>query len=129
MATNTQQQFSLLREKNFIGGKWIPAVSGLTFPVTNPANDEVIGVAPESSLEDAENAIDAATARFKQWAAVPGKERGNLLKSLWKLLNSHVEDLARLVTAESGKALAESRAEVAFAVGSLHSFMSCSMVL
>lgn len=93
------------------------ALSGKTFEVTNPVNDKVIGSAQESNLIDAENAIKIAANSFKPWAAVPGKERGILLRNLLKLVTSHSEDLAKLMTAECGKPLAEARAEVAYSAG------------
>ena len=115
--TTSYRSFSLLRDKNFVGGKWIAASSGKTFEVTNPVNDKVIGTAQDSTPADAESAINIASASFKQWAAVPGKEKGNLLKNLLRLVNTHSEDLAKLMTAECGKPLSEAKAEVAYSAG------------
>lgn len=93
------------------------ATSGKTFEVTNPVNDKVIGAVQDSTPADAEAAIKNAADTFKQWSAVPGKERGNLLKNLLKLVNNHSEDLAKLMTAECGKPLAEAKAEVTYSAG------------
>jgi len=106
--------FSLIRDKNFIGGKWVASSSGKTFPVTNPFNDQIIGTAQDSTSQDAETAISAAAESFKSWASTPGKQRGNLLRNLLNLVNARTEELAKLMTAECGKPLAEARAEVAF---------------
>ena len=77
----------------------------------------MIGTAQESTPEDAEKAIALASASFKNWAAVPGKERGAKLKILQKLLNQHGDDLAKLITAECGKPLSEAKAEVMYSAG------------
>ncbi len=112
--------FSLLRDKNFIGGKWVPAISGKTFPVTNPANDKIIGTAQDSSSQDAEMAINSASKIFKSWASTPGKQRGNLLRNLLNLVTSHSEELAKLITAECGKTLGEARGEVAYSASNIN---------
>lgn len=106
-----------MRDKNFVGGQWVNASSGKTFDVTNPVNDKVIGSAQDSTPQDAEQAITVAAGSFKLWAAVPGKERSNLLRNLMQLVNSHSEDLAKLMTAECGKPLSEAKAEVAYSAG------------
>ncbi|XP_057377785.1 succinate-semialdehyde dehydrogenase, mitochondrial-like [Daphnia carinata] len=111
--------FSLLRDKNYIGGEWVAASSGKTFQVTNPVNDKVIGIAQDSTPEDAEKAIKVASGSFKMWADLPAKEKGIKLKSLLKLVNTHSDDLAKLITAECGKPLAEAKAEVMYSAGYL----------
>ena len=116
--------FSLIRDKNFIGGKWVTSSSGKTFPVTNPFNDQIIGTAQDSTSQDAETAISAAAESFKSWASTPGKQRGNLLRNLLNLVNARTEELAKLMTAECGKPLAEARAEVAFSASiNIHNFL------
>lgn len=124
--------FSLLRDKNFIGGEWVAASSGKTFQVTNPVNDKVIGIAQDSTPEDAEKAIKVASGSFNMWADLPAKEKGIKLKSLLKLVNSHSDDLAKLITAECGKPLAEAKAEVMYSAGNyrvLHCIVNCSIHL
>jgi succinate-semialdehyde dehydrogenase/glutarate-semialdehyde dehydrogenase len=108
-----------MRDKNYVGGKWVTASSGKTFEVTNPVNDKVIGSAQDSTPQDAEQAINIAAGSFKTWAAVPGKERSTLLRNLMQLVNSHSEDLAKLMTAECGKPLSEAKAEVAYSAGKI----------
>lgn len=107
----------MLRDKNYINGEWVAASSGKTFEVTNPVNNKVIGAAQDSTPEDAERAIAVASATFKKWAAVPGKERGAKLRTLQKLINQHGDDIAKLITAECGKPLAEAKAEVMYSAG------------
>ena len=113
----SRRYFSLMKDKNFVGGQWVTASSGKTFDVTNPVNDKVIGYCQDSTPQDAQQAIDIAAASFKSWAAVPGKERSILLRNLMQLVNTNAEDLAKLMTAECGKPLAEAKAEVAYSAG------------
>jgi len=115
----TRRNFSLLRDKNYIGGKWVSASMGKKFDVTNPVNDKVIGNAPDSTVEDAESAIQSASNSFKKWAATPAKERGNLLRKLNELCLAHADELAKIITAESGKPLAEAKGEVLYSAGYL----------
>ncbi|WP_020618821.1 NAD-dependent succinate-semialdehyde dehydrogenase [Paenibacillus daejeonensis] len=96
----------------FKDGKWRPARSGQTYEVTNPANGEVVAVAASGDAEDAADAVRAAEAAFSAWAATPAKERAELLERLAALLEEDSEELARLITLEMGKPLAEARGEV-----------------
>jgi len=112
--------FSLLRDKNFVGGKWVASSSGKTFPVTNPVNDQIIGTAQDSTSQDAESAIGAAAESFKSWASTSGKQRGNLLRNLLNLVNTHTEELAKLMTAECGKPLPEARGEVIYSASTIY---------
>lgn len=112
-----RRYFSLLRDKNYIGGEWVAASSGKTFQVTNPVNDKVIGIAQDSTPVDAENAIKVASVSLKAWADLPAKDKGIKLKSLLKLVNTHSDDLAKIITAECGKPLAEAKAEVMYSAG------------
>lgn len=113
----SHRYFSLLRDKNFIGGEWLASSSGKTFEVTNPVNDKVIGTAQDSTPEDAESAIQIASQSFRKWADVSGKEKGVKLRNLLNLINTHSEDLAKIITAECGKPLAEAKAEVMYSAG------------
>jgi len=114
-----RRNFSLLRDKNYVAGKWISASTGKTFNVTNPVNDKVLGSVPDSTSEDAETAIQSASNSFKKWAATPAKERGNLLQKLNQLCFAHADELAKIITAESGKPLAEAKGEVLYSAGYL----------
>jgi aldehyde dehydrogenase (NAD+) len=98
---------------NCIDGRWVPARSGETFTVVNPArHSDVIGAWPSSSAADVRDAIDAATRALPAWRAVPGPERGRLLFRFHAILDSRREELARALTREEGKTLQESRGEV-----------------
>ncbi|WP_375170489.1 NAD-dependent succinate-semialdehyde dehydrogenase [Marinobacter sp.] len=104
----------LLREQGYINGQWVPAQSGKTFAVTNPANGEHLASVPDMDKTDTRAAIEAAEAAWPAWRATPAKERANILRKWFNLLMANQEDLARLMTAEQGKPLAESRGEVGY---------------
>lgn len=75
---------SLLCSKGLIGGQWVPAISGQTFDVKNPANGQIIGSVPNMNEKDAQLAIDAAKKAFysQEWTSLTAKQRSQLLKVL-----------------------------------------------
>jgi len=98
---------------NLINGKWTGAKSGQTFENRNPANwDEVLGVFPKSGKEDVEEAVKAARAAFEKWRLVPAPRRGDILRTVGDLMVARKEELARQMTLEMGKVLAETRGDV-----------------
>ena len=103
---------TLLRHQAYINGDWITA--NVTFPVTNPADGSSIGNVPNLGAAAAQAAIDAASAAFPAWSARTGKERAAIMRVWFDLISANAEDLARLMTAEQGKPLAEARGEVAY---------------
>ena len=96
----------------FIDGEFRGAHGEATFPVRNPATGEPISTAALGTLEDAKAAVDAARAAFPAWAATPAPDRGEILARAARLIAAHTDELARIVTLEEGKALAEARGEV-----------------
>ena len=96
----------------FINGEFIDAISGKTFEVTNPATGERLGEVPDGDASDAERAIAAADAAFADWSQTTAYERADILMAAWNLMRERAEDLATLMTAEQGKPLRASRAEV-----------------
>jgi len=105
---------SLLRQAACIDGQWLGADNGETIPVTNPANGKALGTVPRMGAAETRRAIAAADAALPAWRARPAKERSNLLRKWFDLMLAHQDDLARIMTAEQGKPLAESRGEVAY---------------
>ncbi|MCY0093815.1 NAD-dependent succinate-semialdehyde dehydrogenase [Hoeflea ulvae] len=103
---------SLVRQENLIAGSWVSADSGRTIDVTNPADGSVIATVPNCGAGETRRAIEAAHAAFPAYAALPLNERVALLRRLHQLILDNLEGLASLLTAEQGKPLAESRAEV-----------------
>lgn len=104
----------LLRSQAFIDGAWCDAASQGTFEVKNPANGVVLGTVPDMGTADTRRAIEAANAAWPAWRKKTAKERATLLRAWFTLINQHGEDLARLMTAEQGKPLAEARGEVVY---------------
>ncbi|QIM16180.1 NAD-dependent succinate-semialdehyde dehydrogenase [Leucobacter insecticola] len=96
----------------FIGGEWCDAECGATLAVTNPATGGVLAHVASASVADGKTALDAAVAAQKSWAATAPRERGEILRRAFELTIQHREELARIITLEMGKPLAESRGEV-----------------
>ncbi|HQS95926.1 MAG: succinate-semialdehyde dehydrogenase (NADP(+)) [Novosphingobium sp. 17-62-19] len=105
---------TLLRQAAFIDGGWV--ASGLPgLDVTNPATGEVIGTVPECGAAETEAAIAAAQASWPDWRRRTAGERAALLESWHALVLANVDDLARIMTAEQGKTLAEAQGEIRYA--------------
>ncbi|WP_421736758.1 NAD-dependent succinate-semialdehyde dehydrogenase [Caulobacter sp.] len=102
----------LVETAAFIDGLWIEADA--TFEVTNPADGSVIAKVADLGAAETVIAIEAAHRAFPAWAARTAKDRGAILRRWSDLMLAHADDLARLMTAEQGKPLAESRGEVAY---------------
>jgi succinate-semialdehyde dehydrogenase/glutarate-semialdehyde dehydrogenase len=101
--------------KLFLGGEWRDASDGKTFEVENPATGEVIAKIASATVADGKKALDAAEAAFPAWAAAKPRERGEVLRKAFELIMAKKEEFARLITLENGKALPDSRAEIAYA--------------
>jgi len=106
---------SLLRQQCYVDGAWRDAAGGATLPVNNPASGAPLGTVPAFGAADTEKAVAAAHAAFPAWAAKTAKERAVLLRRWNDLILQNAADLARLMTAEQGKPLAESKGEIAYA--------------
>ncbi len=111
----TLDQHALARAlsgSHLIGGRLVPARSGRTFPVVNPATGEEVGTAAWGDEADVEAAVEDAERAQKEWAKLPARKRGALVGQCAALLTEHQEELARLIALETGKALrTESRVE------------------
>jgi aldehyde dehydrogenase (NAD+) len=101
-----------LANKLLIDGAMVPAVTGKTFAVVNPATQEHVAEAAEGAAADVDVAVKAAARAQKGWAKLAARERGRLVQECGRVLGEHVEELARLITLETGKAIrTESRVE------------------
>jgi succinate-semialdehyde dehydrogenase/glutarate-semialdehyde dehydrogenase len=98
----------------FIGGEWSPAISGRTLDVHDPATGEVIKTIADAAVEDGAAALDAAVNAAAAWAKTPPRERAEILRRAFDLLQEHKDDVGLLMTLEMGKPLAESKAEVSY---------------
>src|SRR6476646_1820517 len=112
----------LFREACYVDGQWIQASSGQTIKVDNPATREIIGNVPKLGATETRRAIEAAEKAFPAWSKKTGKERAIVLRKWFDLMMENQEDLARLMTLEQGKPLAESRGEVSYAASFLEWF-------
>jgi len=99
----------------WIGGQWRKSSDGGRFDVIDPATENKVASVASATVEDAKAALDAAEAAFAAWAGWKPRERGEILRKSFELIVRDAERLAKLITIENGKALADSRSEVAYA--------------
>ena len=99
----------------FIGGRWVPGSAG-TREVIDPASERPMGAVTLASDGEIDAAVAAADAAFEDWRAKPALERGAILTRAAALLRERIEPIARLLTLEQGKTLAESRGELTRAI-------------
>jgi len=112
----------LLRARAYIDGAWQDADQGSCLQVTNPASGAVLGQVPNLGAAATRRAIEAAHAALTGWRGQTAHARADVLRRWHGLLLDHLEDLARIITLEQGKPLAESRGEVRYAAGFLEWF-------
>ncbi|MFS2081222.1 NAD-dependent succinate-semialdehyde dehydrogenase [Telluria sp. Tellsp131] len=110
----TLTRTDLLKEHNFIDGQWRDSSSGVRYDVADPASDDCFATVPASGADDALLAVAAAQAALPDWRARPARERARFLKRWHALIVANTDDLAKLISREQGKPLAEARGEVAY---------------
>ncbi|XP_070822071.1 succinate-semialdehyde dehydrogenase, mitochondrial isoform X1 [Chaetodon trifascialis] len=110
----------LLRTQGYVDGRWVSAAS--VFPVLDPATGKEIVRVSDCGPTEAKQAVDAAYKAFQSWKKCTAKERSVLLRKWFDLLTLHKEDLAKLITFESGKPMRESLGEIAYAASFLEWF-------
>lgn len=103
---------SLLKLDALIDGQWVGGAA--RFPVHDPATGQRLAQVANLGADDADAAIDAARRAWPAWRAKAARERGAILMKWFHLLHQHADDLARIMTAEQGKPLAEAKGEVAY---------------
>ena len=99
----------------WIGGEWVPAQDGAEMEVRDPGRDDVIGVVSSAGPLDARAALDAASSVAAAWAATPARARSEILLRAYDAMIADKERLARVIVLESGKTLADARAEIQYA--------------
>ncbi len=103
----------MLTYRNFIDGKWVESSSSKTVSNSNPANiDDILGIVKPATRAEARTAVESAAEAFPGWRATPAPSRGRMIAIAARLLEQHKEELARILTLEEGKTLAESRGEL-----------------
>jgi succinate-semialdehyde dehydrogenase/glutarate-semialdehyde dehydrogenase len=100
----------------------VNALDHRTVAVTNPASGERIGTVPDLGTNETRHAIEAAAGALPAWGAKPAKERATVLRTWFDLMMSNQDDLARIMSAEQGKPLAESTGEIAYAASFIEWF-------
>jgi succinate-semialdehyde dehydrogenase/glutarate-semialdehyde dehydrogenase len=106
----------------YIGGHWVDAAGGGTLDVEDPSTGETIASVADATPDDALAALAAADNKQPEWAAHPPRERGEILRRAYELMNERIDSLALLMTLEMGKTVAESKAEVSYAAEFLRWF-------
>lgn len=113
-ATPELKNNKLFRQQCYIDGAWLDAESGKSIDVINPATGGVLGTIPNMGTAETRRAIEAANRALPAWRAKTAKERSNLLRRWYDLMMANQDDLARLLTLEQGKPLAEAKGEIAY---------------
>jgi succinate-semialdehyde dehydrogenase/glutarate-semialdehyde dehydrogenase len=111
--TSVLERSTLLKSLAYVGGNWIGADSGATFPVYDPATGEKIADVPRMGTAETRRAIEAADAALPAWRNTPAKERSKIVRRWYELIVEHTDELAHIMTLEQGKPLAEARGEIA----------------
>jgi succinate-semialdehyde dehydrogenase/glutarate-semialdehyde dehydrogenase len=114
-APEEQKVIEAVPKRLLIGGEWRDASGGATFTVEDPATGEAICEVADATPDDARAALDAAVAAQGDWAATPPNERSEILHRAFLALGEQADELALLMTLEMGKAVAESKGEIAYA--------------
>ena len=113
---------SLFRQQAYIAGVWSEAENGQTIKVNNPATGEILGTVPKMGADETRRAIEAAEKALPAWRALTAKDRSTVLRRWFELIMANQDDLARLMTLEQGKPLAEAKGEIAYAASFIEWF-------
>jgi succinate-semialdehyde dehydrogenase / glutarate-semialdehyde dehydrogenase len=110
-------------DKLFVGGEWTGSVRyGKTFRVINPASGEALVELPDAGREEMQSAIDAAAKAQEEWGETTAQHRGAIMREAVRLMHERKERLARVMTLEQGKPIAESRGEIDYAASFIEWF-------
>ena len=105
---------SLLKNKAYLNGHWVDQKDGHVFEVTNPANEELITSVPDMGLDETIEVIEAANNAWGSWKSLLAKERAGILRNWFNLIMENQSDLAKILSWEQGKPLAEAMGEIAY---------------
>ncbi len=120
--TLTLKDPTLLKNHAYIAGEWQGADDGATFEVRNPATGETIATVPRMGTAETRRAIDTANAAWPAWRATTAKQRAVILRKWHDLMMENADDLAKILTTEQGKPLAEAKGEIQYAASFLEWF-------
>ncbi|WCM24102.1 NADP-dependent succinate-semialdehyde dehydrogenase [Paraburkholderia bryophila] len=122
MTTLTLKDPTLLKTHAYIAGEWQGADDGATFEVKNPATGDTIATVPRMGTAETRRAIDTANAAWPAWRATTAKQRAVILRKWHDLMMENADDLAKILTTEQGKPLAEAKGEIQYAASFLEWF-------
>src|SRR5215213_2220415 len=103
-----------MRTELLIGGEWRQGELDGRISVMDPATDQTVAEVADGTAADAVAACDAAAAAQRVWARTAPRERSEILRSSWKILVDHTDELAELIVREHGKPLGDAKAEIAY---------------
>src|SRR5580698_5105303 len=106
----------VIRLTNYINGQWTDSSATEWRDVVNPATGETLAQVPLADAFEVNRAVEAAAAAFPEWRRTPPEDRIQPLFKLKVLLEDHIDDIARVITAENGKTFTEARAEMRRAI-------------
>ena len=112
----------LLRTQAYVAGAWTGAQNGAARDVFNPATGKKLGTVPNMGAAETRRAIEAAAVALPAWSKKTAQERALILRRWYELVLANQDDLARIMTAEQGKPLAEARSEIAYAAAFIEWF-------
>ncbi|RKP46238.1 NADP-dependent succinate-semialdehyde dehydrogenase [Pararobbsia silviterrae] len=112
----------LLRAQAYVNGRWIDANDRRVIEVVNPADGQRVGTVPLMGAAETRAAIDAARDAWPAWRAKTARERAVILRRWFDALIEHADDLARIMTSEQGKPLAEAKGEIVYAASFIEWF-------
>jgi len=102
------------KNKLYINGEWLDGANKETFNVINPATEEVIASVSSAEIEDAKKAIDAAEVAFESWSKVSPRDKSVVLRKAYELFMDRIEDFAKIITLENGKAYGDAKGEALY---------------
>lgn len=108
---------TLLHDKSYVGGNWVDAKSGKRFDVIDPGSDTIWASCPDNGAEDVDAAVKAADDTFQTYRKMNPRKRAQLLMAWHNLITANKDDIAKLVTYETGKPLAEAQGELEYSLG------------
>lgn len=114
---SAQGQLTLLREDLFIDGQWVPASDGARVEVTDPATGKLIARVASATRDDVQRAIRSAQTALPVWSGMSALERAAILRRWYTLIVDNSDELARILTLEQGKPLAEAKGEILYGAG------------
>ena len=112
----------LQKSENLVNGRWIDADNSETISVNNPANDAILGTVPKCGRTETARAIEAAHLAFQDWKNTTANERAALMHMLGDAIMANHDEIAKLLTSEMGKPIAEAKGEIALGVNYIRFF-------